>query len=72
MAFRVVHPLTVWNVDAGGHSGAGEGEDVERGEVGQEELVLLELLGPRQPRENVLGRVYKGLMWTERELQYPF
>ena len=59
--FVHVQRLTVWNVDASGHSRSGEGEDVERGEVGQEKLVLLELLGPRQPRKDVLGRVDKGL-----------
>ena len=54
-------PLTVGNVDSGGYSGPCEGEDVEGGEVGQEELVLLKLLGPRQAREQLLGAVDQGL-----------
>ena len=53
--------LTVGNVDPGGDAWPREGEDVERGEVGQEELVLLELLGPRQAREQLLGAVDQGL-----------
>ena len=53
--------VVVGNVDAGRHSGAGEGEDVEGGEVGQQELVLLELLRPGEPRQDVLGRVNQRL-----------
>ena len=42
---KFVARLTVGDVDAGGDARPGEGEHVQGGEVGQQELVLLKLPG---------------------------
>ena len=51
--------LTVWNVDSGWNATAAEHEDVERGEVGTQERVLLVGGRPGQEGKEELGVAHK-------------
>ena len=53
--------LTVGDVDASRNAGAGEGENVQGGEVGGEELVLLEGWGPGQLLQQLLRTCHQPL-----------
>ena len=53
--------LTVGDVDAGRNAGASEGENVQGGEVGGEELVLLEGWGPGQLLQQLLRTCHQPL-----------
>ena len=53
--------LTVGDVDAGRDAGAGEGENIQGGEVGGEELVLLEGWGPGKLLQQLLCTCHQPL-----------
>lgn len=58
---------TVGDVDAGGYSAAGEGQNIQGGEVGFEESVFLKLPGPRQLGKQDLCRAHQfGKTFTHR------
>ena len=52
--------IVVGNVNTGRDSRAGEGQDFEGGEVWAQELVLLEILAPRQQRNEGRGSLHQG------------
>ena len=53
--------VIVGNIDSRRDSGPGKGHNIQRGEVGTEELVLLVFCGPGQLRQQLFGFVYKFL-----------
>jgi hypothetical protein len=53
--------VVVGDVDARGHTGASEGENVQTREVGAEELVLFELSRPGHEGQQALCRVHERL-----------
>jgi hypothetical protein len=47
-AFVLTDVVVIWNVDAGGNTRGGKGDDIERGKIGAEEGVFFECRTRRQ------------------------